>query len=367
VLALGTAAFASWSESDGARGAAAAQPQPDPTPAPVGSDPAASPSATPTTLPSTIPTVGAPPTPPEHRVPLDPRRWPVVPRIDADTKTRLRAVLQAGQALGNRTGVFAKAGDSITATNSFLTDVGCGAVNLAGHIDVVRAMAAFSQDTVPTNGDPVWCGASNSFTRTSLAAERGWSAGNALAPFAEPVPDPACASAPYDAPLPCELHLLHPSVAVVMFGTNDAEHSADPARFVRELTAIVTACVDTGVIPILSTIPPRPGNPEMDGRVLAYNQAIVRIAFTQRVPLVNYWRALVDGDTINQGIGGDGVHPTVASGCTPHCEATDFSDEGLRYGFDVRNLTTLQALTKVLNVVIDDGPPDSGTPAGGPS
>jgi hypothetical protein len=364
VLALGTAAFASWSEAGGTRRVAAVQTTPDPTPAPAASDPAPNPSVT----PSTIPTLAVPPpTPLSQHVPLDPARWPVVPRIDADTKARLRAVLTAGEALGNRAGVFAKAGDSITATNSFLTDVGCGAVNLAGHIDVVRAMAAFSQDTVPTNGDPVWCGASNSFTRTSLAAERGWTAANALAPFGDPPPSPACASPPFDAPLPCELHLLHPIIALVMYGTNDAEHSRDPARFANELTAIVTTCVDAGVVPILSTIPPRPGDAEMDARVHLYNQAIVRVAFAERVPLVNYWRALVGGGTINEGIGGDGVHPNVASGCTPHCEATDFSDEGLRYGFDVRNLTTLQALTKVLNVVVDDGPADSGTPAGGPS
>jgi hypothetical protein len=360
VLALGTAAIASWHEGGAARAVAAAQPRPNPTPAPVASDPAPSPSV------STIPTLAGP-APTGQRVPLDPTRWPVVPRIDADTKARLRAVLLAGEALGNQTGVFAKAGDSITATNSFLTDIGCGAANLAGHIDVVRAMDAFSRDTVPVNGDPVWCGASNSFTRMSLAAERGWTAANALTPFGDPVPDPACASPPYDVPLVCELHLLHPSIALVMFGTNDAEHSRDPARFVRELNTIVSTSVETGVIPILSTIPPRPGDVEMDARVHLYNQAIVKVALTEHVPLVNYWRALVEGHAINEGIGGDGVHPTVASRCTPHCEATDFSDDGLRYGFDVRNLTTLQALTKVLNVVIDDGPADAGSPAGGAS
>ena len=49
--------------------------------------------------------------------PLDPLAWPVVPAIDAALQTRLRAVFLAGRAMGNRAGVFAKIGDSITATN----------------------------------------------------------------------------------------------------------------------------------------------------------------------------------------------------------------------------------------------------------
>ncbi len=64
---------------------------------------------------------------------------------------------------------------------------------------------------------------------------------------------------------------------------------------------------------------------------------------------------------MNQGISGDGVHPNAYAGCAPHCGSTDFSADGLRYGYNVRNLISLEALAKVLRVVIEDGPPDGNT------
>ena len=95
----------------------------------------------------------------------------------------------------------------------------------------------------------------------------------------------------------------------------------------------------------------------MDARVTGYNEAIVRVAAAARIPVMNYWRALIDGDTVNEGISEDGIHPNVYAGCTPHCGSADFGPEGLRYGYNLRNLTTLQALAKVLRTVIEDGSP----------
>jgi hypothetical protein len=149
-------------------------------------------------------------------------------------------------------------------------------------------------------------------------------------------------------------------VALIMYGTNDSEHSSDRSTFAQQLNALVRVCIAAGVIPILSTIPPRPSDPLMDERARRYNEAIVKVAASEEVPLVNYWRALVEGDTVNEGISGDGVHPNVFSGCAPHCQSTDFSAEGLRYGFNVRNLTALEALAQVLRIVIEDGTPDVG-------
>jgi hypothetical protein len=146
-----------------------------------------------------------------------------------------------------------------------------------------------------------------------------------------------------------------------MYGTNDVEHSSDPTMFAQELDTLVRDTVAAGVIPVLSTIPPRPADPVMDARVEAYNGAIVKIAAAEQVPLVNYWRALVEGHTVNEGISGDGVHPNVYGGCAPHCESTDFSAAGLRYGYNVRNLLSLEALEQVLRIVIEDGNPNAGS------
>ncbi len=286
--------------------------------------------------------------------------------IDRIEKVRLRAIFLHGQAEGSHADVFAKAGDSITATASFLSDIGCGAFNLAGHTDVLPAIDVFSRRTLPSTYTTAWCGVANSFTRDTVAAVQGWTAADALQVFAGTPPDPQCADPPYDAPLPCELRLLRPSVAIIMFGTNDTEHSSNPASFAQSLDALVGVCISSGVVPILSTIPPRPNDSVMNGRVDVFNEAIVRVAAAEEVPLVNYWRALVEGHGVNEGISGDGIHPNVYAGCTPHCESTDFSPQALRYGFNVRNLTALEALEKLLSVVIEDGPPDASPLGGSP-
>ena len=373
ILALTSAGIASWRgvRSEGVA-LAGSQPHPDPTPAP-GSGAIPSPSTIGIPTPSPPDTSVAPPpisdltpSPSRNALPANPLLWPIVPSIDAAEQMRLRDVYLHGQAIGNRSDVFVKAGDSITATDLFLTEIGCGAVNLAGHTDVLHAIDVFSRERFPPNDTTAWCGIANSFTRTSVAARQGWTAAEALTPFSGSPPDSSCSDAPFDAPLPCEIHILQPSVALIMFGTNDTEHSGDPASFATSLRAIVRACVDAGVIPVLSTIPPRPGDPGMDERVHRYNEAIVRVAASEQVPLVNYWRALVQGNLVNEGISGDGIHPNVYGGCSPHCESTDFSEAGLRYGFNMRNLVSLEALEKVLTVVIEDGQPDAG-PAGSPS
>jgi GDSL-like Lipase/Acylhydrolase family len=367
ILALTSAGIASWRGVRTERSAlAGTQPHPDPTPAP-GSGGAPSPSTVgiPTPSPPRTAAASAPPsdptpTPGHRRLPLNPSVWPVVPSIDAAEQSRLRDVYLHGQALGNHSNVFVKAGDSITATDLFLTEVGCGAVSLAGHTDVLHAIDVFSQERFPPSYTTAWCGIANSFTRDTVAAFQGWTAAEALKPFSGSPPDRSCADPPFDAPLPCEIHLLQPSVALIMFGTNDTEHSGDPASFAQNLHAIVQTSVAAGVIPILSTIPPRPNDSAMDERVHRYNEAILGVAAAEQVPLVNYWRALVQDHLVNEGISGDGIHPNVYGGCAPHCESTDFSAAGLRYGFNMRNLVSLEALEKVLTVVIEDGQPDAG-------
>jgi hypothetical protein len=360
VIALTAVSLLSWRVSQAAVAGVAVQPRPDPTPAPEVSDPRSSATAAPE---SPTPANPSGPTATSAPLPTDPARWPIVPRIDPAMRERLGAIFAQGQALGNHPDVFVKVGDSITVSEAFLTDVGCGAVDLADHRAVQQAIDFFSQRTFPASYASAWCGVANAFTRTSLSAGVGWTADVPMQPFSGPPPDPRCAEPPYDAPLPCELSLLRPSVALIMFGTNDVERSSDPATFAQELQALVGVSVAAGAIPILSTIPPRPSDAAMDERVKTYNEAIVRVAAAARVPLVNYWRALIDGDTVNEGISEDGVHPNVYGGCSPHCGSADFGPEGLRYGYNVRNLTALQALEKVLRTMIYSG--SSGAPAQG--
>jgi hypothetical protein len=194
----------------------------------------------------------------------------------------------------------------------------------------------------------------NSFTRQSASAVAGWSADYASDPA---YLDPSLASvcpAPYNTPLRCELYLLRPSIALIMYGTNDLQRYNDLAFYRANLTRIVTETVAAGVIPVLSTIPPRLDSPEMGARVAPYNQAVIEVAQAQQIPLWNYWLALQGPEMINQGISEDGVHPNIFNSS----EGANFTAEALRYGYNVRNLTAIQVLAKIKQVVMDDGSPD---------
>ncbi|MCX6015271.1 MAG: hypothetical protein NT020_06755 [Chloroflexales bacterium] len=51
----------------------------------------------------------------------------------------------------------------------------------------------------------------------------------------------------------------------------------------------------------------------------------------------------------------NGIHPNIYSGD----QGANFATEGLRYGYNQRNLTAVQVLAVIKRIVIDDGTPDS--------
>lgn len=282
----------------------------------------------------------------------------VVPRIDAATKARLRAVFLAGQARGNRANVFAKIGDSITESSSFLMAIGCGWANLGAHAGLQPIVDYYRAWRAPPGYTTECDTGGNSFNVSSASAMAGWAADAALLPLLEPPPE--CTGENVVA-LRCEYTRLRPAVALVMYGTNDLLRYNDVARYRTSLERIVETSVALGVIPVLSTIPPRIDDPALSPRVGAYNAVVVAVASEQRVPLWNYHRALTaTPGMVNQGLSEDGVHPSVYGGCRAPlgCASANFTAEGLRYGYNQRNLTALQVLAHVKAVVLDDGPAD---------
>jgi hypothetical protein len=71
------------------------------------------------------------------------------------------------------------------------------------------------------------------------------------------------------------------------------------------------------------------------------NGIIVRLAREYDVPLWDYWSALQA--LPNDGLSGDGVHPSYPS----IAGAANFTPDNLQYGYTVRNLLALQALDAV--------------------
>ena len=328
-------------------------------------------------------------------------------------KARLRAIHAVGLAQGLRPEVLAKVGDSITVDASFLTELGCGGATLGSHQDLASTIAYFGSTELPRTANYASCDEQNSWTRAGTAAGNGWSANHILRPFPKvdpaalaiasvtdnvlaagipmsdtqtvamtatleageladvdsshaitatavvtatrrpvrPTPPPEC-QPPNDTPLRCEIRAIRPGVAIVMFGTNDLEVGLGPATFAANLDSIVGELAAAGVIPILSTIPPRIDKSAANERVSGYNMAAIAVAKARRVPLVNFWRALGSPDMVDQGMRYDGVHPNSLG------LGTSFTTLGLRYGQNQRNLTLLQTLDKVRRIVYFDGPPD---------
>jgi len=260
-------------------------------------------------------------------------------------RTQLRSVYKIGVEAGNRPEVFAKVGDSITKSKYFQKDIGCSVEVLGNYQSLAPTIKFFRGTAFPPAYTTAWCGKANSFSRDSLIAANGWTAAEPLTTFANPLS--ACPP-PDDNPLRCEFRLLKPSIALIMLGTNDLEGD-DSGKFRTNLTLVVQETMLTGVVPVLSTIPPRLDNPTMGRRVAPYNKIIQEVADTLQVPLWNYWLSLHGSGIIHQGMDAKGIHPNVFN----ISDSAIFTATGLRYGFNQRNLTSVQVLKKLKSLVQD--------------
>lgn len=224
--------------------------------------------------------------------------------ITASMAMRLQAITSAGA----HDNVLAKVGDSITVDAAFLACLDGGTVDFAGRSDLAATASYYT-----------------GFSRISYAAKGGTTAQDALT-------GTPC-------PLEKEINAIEPRVAVVMFGSNEVRTDWTVDAFGAELWRLIDATIGRGVIPIMSTIPANTGYPAADARIPTFNRVIRAIAQGRSIPLVDFHREL---DPLpNHGISSDGLHPTVSpsGGCV-------LSSAGLQYGYNVRNLITLEALAR---------------------
>ena len=261
---------------------------------------------------------------------------PVVPVFGPVVAGHLAKVADRGERLGNRPGVFAKIGDSITASPSFLQALACRSPQLGDWSALRGTVEFFGETLVPRGSEEAGCTVSNSYSRVGVAAVPGWRAVDALSRLEA---SPECLDLPA---VSCELRLTRPSVALIMFGTNDlTEFTA--VQFRRDLARVVRLVSGAGTIPVISTIPPRERRP-FSQRVARFNAEIAALAENRALPLWNYWRQMAEPGVLNRGLGDDGVHP---SALCPPCTAIDFRPEGLRQGYALRNLGALRVLDRL--------------------
>ncbi|HEY7150343.1 MAG TPA: SGNH/GDSL hydrolase family protein, partial [Solirubrobacterales bacterium] len=232
---------------------------------------------------------------------------PIVPHVN-HLRERLQEKLAAGEEKGLAPDVFAKLGDSITASPNFLSGLACGDEVLGNHEELADTIAYFNQ-TLPASDAVVGCGTATPWSRASASAKVGGVSDWEITGGG--TDDPRCRSD--ETPLHCEYRQLHPAIALVMFGTNDLAKVRDVARFSEDLDQITGRLLSKDVIPILYTVPPRLDSEAKNVRVPSYNAAIFEVAQERRVPLVNFWQALEQPSVMNQGIGPDGIHPSAGT------------------------------------------------------
>lgn len=256
-----------------------------------------------------------------------------------------RQIFLDGLAKGNSPYSFVRVGDSISAAPMYLTPIGEGSYQLGSYGYLGNAVSFFSGPT----GRGL-----NPFLAPSMAAQNGWGTTSALdSNNADPS---LCRSG--ETPLECEYRVSKPSVALIMFGTNDSG-GLPTADFQVNLRRIVQISINMGVIPVLSTIPPKHYDSRTDGRVPEFNQVITATARAYDIPLWDYYQSMVR--IPGEGLSGDGVHPN----SPPDGGNAIFDAQHLQYGFPVRNFGALQVLYTLWQQVLYDA--DTARPATAPA
>ncbi len=244
-----------------------------------------------------------------------------------------RAIFEQGQRLGNRADVFSKVGDSITVAPHMLSPLSLGVENLGDYAYLQATIEYFSQTPAHNSA--------SSFANISLAAHTGWSAPAVLDPRL--ADSETCLAG--ESPLLCEYRVVQPSIALIMFGTNDVGFST-PVVYRYSLERITELSISRGVIPVLSTIPPRRDFAE---EVAVYNQVVRETAIKYDVPLWDYGRVMAAVGDIS--LDTDGVHPSSPPRGIEG--SVDFRRSNLYYGYVLRNLTALHVLDALLHQVIE--------------
>ncbi|MCS6836916.1 MAG: GDSL-type esterase/lipase family protein [Anaerolineae bacterium] len=237
-----------------------------------------------------------------------------------------RSVYQRGRELGNRPNVFTSVGDSLSASNYFLHPFGYYQADLGEYGYLLPTLQYFiSADFNSYNNDPI-------------SSNPGWTSANLL--------DPAIAAQygacqPGENVLSCEFRRVRPSYALILIGTNDARDQRPADAYAADLRRILQICVEFGVVPILTTIPPR--NDALNGYVDSYNAVLRQIANQMSVTVWDFASEM--RQLPNQGLSEDGVHFSIPPDGEPG--TVRFVPESLQYGMTLHNLGALRVLDAV--------------------
>jgi hypothetical protein len=260
---------------------------------------------------------------------IDLHDYPVIPQIN----DYARVIYQEGQRQGKNPSVFSKIGDCMTATPDFLEAFAKGDYNLEQYASLQSVIDKYLGAPARTPEAGL-----DSFSNPGLAAASGFNVAGVLDAMWS---DPKWCGGD-ETPLTCEFRVSKPSIAFIMFGTNDIK-SLTPDQFDYYLRLVIVQTINEGVVPVLSTFPNQPS--QVDTSVL-FNKITVDIANDYNVPLINLWLAF-------ENLPHQGIDPVETNHMTKpeNGKTGSFAEADLQFGYNLRNLITLQTLDTLLGVV----------------
>jgi hypothetical protein len=236
-----------------------------------------------------------------------------------------------GRDSDRRDDAFSKMGGSSVASTAFLVCLSTPYVELEDRAELAATLEYFG------------AARRNSFNRQSEAAGVSWNLryvlGGRPANFRQ------------------EVDAAQGRWALVLFGSNDAQNENERI-YLRRLVYLVEQLEAMGVVPVLGSALPR-RNRSRNRWIMRFNAITEAVAKHWALPYIDYHGAL--SALPRQGLARDGVHPNVLGkgGVRAACQ---FTEKGLRYGNNVRNLLTLEMLD-ALRRSVDTGT-GTGTDAG---
>lgn len=260
---------------------------------------------------------------------IDLKAFPILPDVTANADY-LRAIHREGLRREANPNVFAKVGDCMTASENFLIPFATPGYELDNFAELQPIIDRFSKVIIRDG--------LNSFANPSLAAASGFNAASVLEALWS---DPKLCGAE-ETPLACEYRITKPSIALILFGTNDLK-SLTPSQFDYFLRSVLVQTINAGIVPIMSTFPNQPGLLEQS---IFFNQIAVKAALDYNLPLINLWLAF---DPLPY----QGIDPNEPTHMTkpPSGKVASFAEADLQGGHNVHNLVTLQALDRVVKIL----------------
>lgn len=227
--------------------------------------------------------------------------------------------------------VFMKVGASSTVSSRNLKCLVGDKAELGDHIELQETLDYF------LTGDAA---GTTPYERTTIAAKVGHSAGWVISG------NPS--------PLQQEVNAIAPRIALVHYGTNDmglgTTYESAMWNFSTNMLDLVDELIAQGIIPALIGISPRGDSVKADRWVHTYNAVIRGLAQARQIPFVDI--QLATADLSGFGLASDGVHLNTFKENGSY-QACVFTDEALEFGFNVRNLISLQVLDRARNALLD--------------